>query len=219
MRPYIAIILASLFTGCSEDEKKEETSVETNIRGEWTSDRKYSNDFFEIVAEIPVEWHLDKGSNEYINDSATEFLGGDDENLKATLKTAIEKTHTVFWAYRYPLGTPGKPNPNITMLIENVEHLPGLKSAADYLLVMEDTLKMSNKNISFVTKPNKVDVGGVEFWMRETKMPMGTIEVRQKFYCRMKDRYVLMFGVTTMSEEDEKTVSEITRTIGSSKGM
>ena len=54
------------------------------------------------------------------------------------------------------------------MMVENIGDFPGIKSAKDYLFVMEDTLKMTNKKFSFAPDVTKVDLGGVEFWMRET---------------------------------------------------
>ena len=211
---YLIIISSFLFLGCSKSEKTEKANVEVNIRGKWIGDRKYINEYFGFVTEVPVEWHLKKGTNDdFKYKAATEFLGSGDENLKALLKSSIEKTYTVFKASRHPLGTPGKTNPNVAMMVENIGDFPGIKSAKDYLFVMEDTLKMTNKKFSFAPDVTKVDLGGVEFWMRETSLTLGLTDVHQKLYAKIKGNYILCFVSTTMSEEDENTVSELTRTI------
>ena len=209
---YIVLAFSALLVGCAKS-KQESTNVIQNVRGDWITERNYENEHFGIAIKIPDEWELNKGKSEFIEEGAADFLAGDDKNLKAVMKTAIEKTFTVFWAYRYPLGTPGKPNPNVSMIIENLNMFPGISSAEDYLMAMEDTLKLSNKNISFGGAPVIVEMGGVEFWMRETSIPMGGLNIRQKIHARMIDGYVLLIGVTTISEEDEETVSAVTGSI------
>jgi len=211
--PYLIIISTFLFLGCSESEKTEKTNVEVNIRGEWVGDRKYINDYFGFVTEVPVEWHLKRGNNDDLKETAAEFLGGDDENLKALLKSSIDKTYTVFEASRHPPGTPGKTNPSVVMSAENIGHFQGIKSAKDYLLLMEDTLKLTNKKFSFSPEVNKVEIGGVEFWMRNASIAIGVTDVHQKYYAIIKGNYILVIGITTISEDDENTVSELTRTI------
>tara|TARA_B110000003_G_scaffold259182_1_gene278930 strand:+ start:393 stop:1487 length:1095 start_codon:yes stop_codon:yes gene_type:complete len=193
--------------------KTEKANVELDIRGEWVGDRKYINDYFGFVTEVPVEWHLKKGTNDEFKKTTTEFLGGDDVNLKALFKSSIEKTYTVFQALRHPPGTPGKTNPSVMMLIENIGHLLGIKSAKDYLLVLEDNLKLTNKKFSFAPEVIKVELGGVEFWMRNLSFTIGVTEVNKKIYARINGNYILAMGVTTISEDDENTVSELTRTI------
>mgnify|MGYP003983035971 CR=1 FL=1 len=202
------------FSRLLKSEKTEKANVEVNIRGEWIGDRKYINEYFGFVTEVPVEWYLKKGTNDdFKYEAATEFLGSGDENLKALLKSSIEKNYTVFKASRHPLGTPGKTNPNVAMMVENIGDFPGIKSAKDYLFVMEDTLKMTNKKFSFAPDVTKVDLGGVEFWMRESSFTLGATEVHSKDYAKMRDNYILVFVVTTISEDDENTVSELIRTI------
>ena len=55
---YLIIISSFLFLGCSKSEKTEKANVEVNIRGKWIGDRKYINEYFGFVTEVPVEWHL-----------------------------------------------------------------------------------------------------------------------------------------------------------------
>ena len=211
--PHLIIISNLLFVGCSESEKTENANVKVNIRGEWVSDRKYINDYFGFVTEVPVEWYLKRGNNDDSTETATEFLGGDDENLKALIKSSIDKTYTVFEASRHPPGTRGKTNPSVVMSAENIGNLQNIKSAKDILFLTEDTLKLTNKKFSFSPGVNKVSLGGVEFWMRNASITIGVTTVHQKYYAMIKGNYCLVIGVTTISEDDENTVSELTRTI------
>ncbi|MEJ6700076.1 MAG: hypothetical protein QNL01_03790 [Akkermansiaceae bacterium] len=208
IKPYLIIISTLFFIGCSKSEKTEKTNVEVNIRGEWVGGRKYINDDFGFVTEIPEGWYFKKGTDDdFMYETAAEFLVGEDEYFKAVLKSAMEKTCTLFSAYLYLLGTPGKTNPNVSMLVENLGHLPVIKSAKDYLL--EDSFKVTNKNISFATEASKVEMGGVDFWMREIKVPMGMREMRQKYHGKIKGKYISVLVVAVVTEENENTVSEL----------
>lgn len=210
---YWMLAVALSFSACSRTEEDDKSTVAGNLRGEWIDERAYANDYFGISVRIPEDWHLDKGASQHINEMASDFLGGEDENLKATLKSAIDKTYTVFWAYRYPPGTPGKTNPNVSMIIENLAPLPGVKSGSDYLLRLQDTFKLTGKEIHFLNEPIEVEIGGAPFWMRDVRMPLGATEIKQKYYATMKDRHVLMFSVTMISDGDDEIVSELTDTI------
>lgn len=183
-----------------------------NTAGAWVSQREYQNAYFGFRVAVPEEWELKKGTSDDINQRAVDFMAGDEKNLRSAMKSAIDKTQTLFWSYRYPVGTPGKSNPNVSMLIESVARFPGIKSSEDYLLAIEQTLKLSNK--TFTMSPSRtVDLGGLHLAMRESEMPIGTLVVHQKFYATLKDRLILLIGVTTMADGDETEVAKIVQSI------
>jgi galactokinase/mevalonate kinase-like predicted kinase len=210
----ILLLLFIVFTlaGCGRsDSSRKESRVD--VVGVWSSPREYRNDYFGFRVAIPDGWELKKGTSQEINQRAVDFLAGDEKNLRSVMKSAIERTQTLFWAYRYPIGTPGKSNPNVSMLIENVTQLPGVKSSDDYLLAIEQTFRTSNKTVKFLAESRTVDLGGVQFMMRESEMPMGSLTIHQKFYATMKDRLVLLIGVTTMADGDTDEVAKIMQSI------
>ncbi len=208
----IAVFLAFILAGCGRSGPAAKPG-RADVGGAWVSEREYRNGYFGMRVEIPGDWSLQKGADETFNQRAVDFIAGDENNLRGAMKSAIEQTRTIFWAYRHPLGTPGKSNPNVAVLIENVTRLPGIKSAADYLQAMEQTLKLSNKTFNFAPETKAVDVGGVAFAMREAEMPVGTLTVRQRYYARFNNGYVLLMGVTVMAEGDEAEVAKVTATV------
>ena len=211
-RIFILAALALLSAGCGRSDPGA-AQRNADLPGVWTSERGYRNDFFGLGVAIPSGWELKKGTEEEANERAVDFLAGDERNLRSAFKSAIAHTQTIFRAYRYSLGTPGKSNPNVTVLIENVTRLPGIKSADDYLRAMEDTLRLTNKAFNFLGGPRPVSVGGVQFAMREAELPIGTITVHQRYYAKFRDGYVLLMGVATMAEEDEAEVQKVTASI------
>lgn len=211
--PTALILFSVILLGCSEKKLSGTSNVEVDIRGQWDSDLQYSNDYFEVMLEIPDDWELEKKENPEMYEKGADFIAGGDDNLKASMKSAVEKTHTVFTAFRYPVGTPRKSNPNITILIENVKALPGIQSGSDYLLAMEDTLKMSKAKMTFQNDPIEEDLGGRHFWSRKMIMMVGQIEVHQNYYATFKDGYVLLMVVTVRTDEDKEVVSKLLDTI------
>ncbi len=210
----LILLSLALVCGCSRHGPgSDSTNIRDNIQGAWTSGNEYRNPFFAVGIKVPEDWVLKKGLSEQLSNKAVDLLAGDEKNLRSVMKSAIEKTYTVFWAYRYPLGTPGKTNPNMSMMIENVALYPGIVSASDYLKAMEQTLKLSKLDARFVSDPADAVLGNAHFTMREIEVPLGTMRLREKFYCMFKDGYVLTIEVTIMTQADEEQTNLITSTV------
>jgi hypothetical protein len=209
------LLIAVALTGC-ERKEPESKSVGIELQGHWASEREYQNEYFGVRVTVPESWQLDKGTIAETNKRAVDFLAGDEKNLRSVMKSAIEQTLTIFTTHRYPVGTPGKSNPSVVMLIENVTRLPGITSPDDYLRAIEETLKLSNKTFTFSPEAKTEDLGGVQFRMRKAKMPIGTMVVHQSFYAKLKGGFVLLLGVNTMAEGDDE---EVARIIGSFKAL
>lgn len=217
---YLTTLLALLLTACSPNNKTEVKEAETTqseavgISGKWVGDNQYVNDYFGLVVDIPEGWNLVKGSSEQMKETARKFLSeNSDQKMKQLLESSTDNTYTAFWAHRYPVGTPGKTNPNVSLMVENVEQSPSIQSVDDYMLAMENTLKRTNKGILFSGQPSRVNIGGLEFCKREITMPVGQLKVQQKHYAMKKGNYVLLIGVTIISEEDKQIISQLTDTI------
>lgn len=96
------------------------------------------------------------------------------------------------------------------MVIERVEHLPGIQTENDYLQALESTLKMSNRSFIFKNPPARAKLGELEFWSREAEAPIGNLLVKQRFYVLLKNRTILLIGLTSVSPEDAIELEKIT---------
>jgi len=215
MRNILLLSLLILFVSCSKTDTK--TNVPLEVHGNWTSERGYANSYFDVEIEIPETWYLQKGKPERLSEDASEFLAGEDKNLKSSIKSAVDETFSPFWAYRHPPGTPGKTNPNVTFLIENVMHLPGVQTGGDYLLLLEDTLKLSNKEIVFTGTPQQIVLADSEYFSTETKIPMGEITITTQYFAKKKGEYILLIATNYISGMDEVTLAEAFDSIKSTK--
>lgn len=190
------------------------TKVATNSQGRWSAERIYQNEYFGIQLTIPEDWHFEKGMNQAAEEMGTDLLVGEDQNKRKMMDAALKNTHTSFMAYRYPPGTPGKSNPNVICMIEKVTHLPGVKTGGDYLLLMEDTLKNSNVEISYLNAPHEVSLQEIPFFVRSSTLKLGFAEVSQTTYARKIGDHVLLITASTMEESDETVVAELIDGIG-----
>ncbi len=215
----IVLLMSFTLSGCTNQpgaapNSKSSTRVARSVHGEWTGEREYQNQVFDFKVTVPQDWHFEKRLSPAATEIGTDLLAGDDKNLRGSLESAMKNTFTPFMAYRYPPGTPGKSNPNIICMIENIGHLPGIKSAADYLLVMEDSLNNTQVNVSFQNEPESVRLGGVKFAMRKSTLKIGLLNVRQRSYARKEGDNILMIAVTILEEGDEEVIQELMKTIG-----
>lgn len=230
-RVSLLLVLTALLTAaCNRDESQTPSTTESTapaassasqpagaapddkaaaVSGSWTSELVYVNPYFGLTVTLPEGWFIKKGNDEERNKSAAEFLSGDNQALKGALQNAINKTITVFWAYQYPPGTPGKTNANLSMTIENVRHLPGIKSPADYLAVLENTLRMTNKEFVFDTAAAQTKLGELDAWSRDSHITLGQFNIKQRFYVVMKEQIVLLVGATFVTPEDEALLGKI----------
>ena len=189
------------------------TRVAPNVQGEWTGENEYKNEHFGIQLTIPEDWYFEKGMNEAAADMGADILVGDDEAKRKTIAAAMKNTQTPFMAYRYPPGTPGKQNPNVICMIEKIAHLPGIKTPADYLLILEQTLKSTNVDVSFEGPPQTVQLEGLDFSQRIQSINMGFGSIGQRTYARKEGDYILLISVTFFSDEDETVIDELLNTI------
>ena len=151
-------------------------------RGEWLTERSYSNKVFGFKVEIPEEWSLEKKHNEALNDMGSKIVSGDNQNMANALKEAAKRIHKVLSAFRYPVGTPGKTNPNIQIVIENINSFPGIKDGKDYIKIVETNLNMSQLKINFNDDTQELKLGDSVFFRRTAVIPYGNMKVEQTYY-------------------------------------
>lgn len=214
MKKFACLLMFTLMmTGCSKMGTGSKTNVAKDTRGKWISERTYVNEAFDVAVDIPKDWHLSKKLHKNLTEGASDMLAGDNKNMKGAYKSAMERMHTAFVAFRYPPGTPGKSNPNVSMIIENVGHLPGIKSGKDYLLLMEENLNNSNMKVDFHGPPKDVSLGAVTFSSRNSTLKIGALKIAQTCYVKKSGACVMVITASTLTEADGKVVQDLTKTI------
>ncbi len=101
----------------------------------------------------------------------------------------------------------------MTFVIENVGHLPGIRTGADYLLLARQTIEMGNAEIEFLDTPTQIFIDGLPFYTQQAKVPLGNLVIAQKFFARRVGDYVLVIGMNYVSGAEESIVDEVFSTI------
>lgn len=210
MRYLLVLIVFFQFLSCKKEVIKDQTK--SDLRGEWAGNT-YNNSEFGFKITIPKEWSLQKGHNKELNKMGSELVAGNDENLKNSLEQAALRSHKVMTVFRFPLGTPGKTNPNIQVILENISHFPGVKNGKDYLAIVEDNLKMGQLKINFTSAAEQVDLGKSKFYKRTAQIPYGGMNIDQQYFAKVHKGHVFFISITTMSKEDEKMIESIMKTV------
>jgi hypothetical protein len=204
---YLALVILAL-CGCRAKEP------EKALVGEWPSEHVYKNQAFDLTISFPKDWVLKKGDPDGVTKKALDLTtSGTSESVKRGMEAAAAKTRPVFILTRYPVGTPRKRNITINAAVEDVSDKPGIASESDYLLVLEDTMKMTGLGVIFASEPHNVTFGKVLFSTREARIPMGGITLRQQYYAIKRGSHIFFLSTTTMAAEDDAEVLKVLESI------
>jgi len=207
------LFLLFLFTSCSKNEQAKVDQTSKKLHGEWVSDRSYKNDSFGFKITIPEKWDLKKGHDEQLNEMGSDLVAGNNQNMKNALKTAALRSHKVLSAFRYPLGTPGKTNPNVQIVIENIGSAPGIKSCKDYMKVVEQNISMGQLKVDFKNDGKDIKIGNSTFYQCTSSIDYGNMNIKQVYYSKIVDRHIFFVNITTIGKADEKIMEPVIKSM------
>ena len=221
-RPSIAVIfLYSLivlcFSGCSKPTPPPGSKVDGAVRGEWTSERSYSNTFFGVSINIPSEWNLIKGDEknwEYTL-KGIENITGRNQSVRNSYRTKYAEIHIPVRVLFEDEENTAK-NPNLVVMIENIEAKPLVKTGADFLNAMDQTMNASPLFPAFDGPASEIKLNGIDFWTRTSRLDIKGGEsllfsgargltVHQQGYSMVKGHYALTILRTWFSSRDDPT--------------
>ena len=207
-----------LFLGaCSKPIPPIASLVDGSVRGEWTTDRAYTNDFFGLTISIPERWDLRKGDQRNL-DFMLESIGllsGSNQAVEDALRQKLVKIHVPMRALAHPDMGPGK-NPSVLVMIENVAEDPTIKTGGDYLTKMEGVMNSSPQLPKFDGPPTETTINGRDFWTRTSALSVnggegvlfsgaGGYTIHQQGYSTVKEHYALTILCTWFSSSDNPT--------------
>ena len=204
----IFLVFATAFTGCKKKGSARPTAgtIENGV---------YNNEYFGLSLELPEKWsNQDEESNKELSEFGYKMIAGEDENLEKSLKAAAENQQLMFFsASKYPIGTPAADNPNIIGTAELVKSKPGIIRGSDYLYHVKNMLQMSGIKLNIEEATKSEELGSVEFDVLKVVLPLGNISVQQKYYSTIMKDYAISFILTYISEDGEKPLQEILKTV------
>ena len=203
----ILIWSLALLSGCG---KKANDEIDLGS----VTDSIYRNEYFGFSVALPPDWNIqDQDTIQENSNRGQKMLAGDDKNLEATLKAAEMTTFTLFAALKHPFGAPVQYNPNISCIAERVSHLPGIKKGQDYLFHSKKLLESSQLQIHFPSEISTESLGGMDFGVMHTEIPITGMTVRQKYYAAIIKGYSLGFVVSFTNDSEKSLLQDILETI------
>jgi hypothetical protein len=218
------LLLVSLFLGgCSKSKPPIGDRVDKSVRGDWTGDRTYSNDFFGLTISVPSQWQLMKGDEQNM-DFMLKSIGmasGNNRAAQNALRQQFSKIHVPLRALA-PSDAEHSKIPNVLVMIENIEDDPSIKTGADFLKKMEKIIGASPQLPQFDGPPTETTVNQIKLWTRSSTLKVngggsgmfsgaGGYTVYQRGYSTVKDHYALTILCTWFSSGDNPTAEIVSK--------
>ncbi len=195
------IIGFTIFIGCSN-------KTSDKIGFGTIENETYINEFFGMTAKLPKEWHaLNEEAKRKLMQDGINFLAEKDNTFK---EVDINKLNTVslFAAFKHPIGSPDTFNPSLICFAEKVNHFVGIENGGNYLYQMNHTMKMSQINCVFPRDIYLRNIDGIDFYVQEVEINLGSVNVRQKLYATIMRGYALVFCISTNEKQDEEWLEQ-----------
>jgi hypothetical protein len=176
--------------------------------------KKYVNEFFNVTVEKPEGWYAQNTQeSEALREKGGQMVAGDDKNMKAMVEASKQSTTPLFSFFEVAPGTPGKANPNVIGIAEDLKAAPGVKTGCDYLALAKQMAEKSQVKIEFSEKCESKNINGSEFNFMDAQIKMGNQVIKQRYFARVQKEHALSMVQTFMDEESEAKVDKVIATL------
>jgi hypothetical protein len=176
--------------------------------------KTYTNEFFQMTVQKPESWYAQNQEEALETQKKGEkMLAGNDKNLKAMVEAAQDTTTQVFGFFEFPMGTPGKLNPNVLSAAENIKGAPGVKTGCDYIALTKEIIKKSQVSYEFDEKCETKTVNGTEFGVVNAQLTIGNQVVKQRYYAVIRGRHAISVIQTYFDAESEAKVNKVVESV------
>ena len=163
-------------------------------------DGAYENHYFGFRLPVPEDWFVaPEETRRHLKEVGNRALAGGNSVLRAELEASSERTHVLLALFEHPPGKPVPSNRNVMIVAENVAHLPGIETSADYLALMANTLGRGAVEIEARGEARTVVLGEREFRTTRFRLPVGG-GVFQDYVVRKEGDYGLSVVLSARDE-------------------
>ena len=196
-------IVAGLWQGCRPKATDEVDFGSYNKIG-------YTNHYFGMTVPIPADWSVqDQAAQQRLTKLGQNAIAGSNKNLNAMLKASDLQSINLFGAFQYPLGTPGRFNPSIMGVAEQVRQLPGIQKGRDYLEHVKQLMQSGQMEISFPKAVHSQALAGVDFDVMEPELKVGRVLVKQEYFATILKGYALSIIISYSSDAERVRLHDI----------
>lgn len=174
-------------------------------------DGTYINSGFGFTYKYPKDWAVHgEATNQHIKEVGKEELVESGAVSNAAAEASLKNTHYLLTVFRHPLGTPGITfNPAVVVLVERVEHAPGIRNGKDYVLNTRALLRKAGTEVS-VEEPTEHLFAGWQFFRDDYIEAVNGVKVFQAHFATIVKDYALLF---VFMGEDQKSVDEMAKSM------
>lgn len=174
----------------------------------------YVNRLLGVSVEKPANWYAQSVKEMIMSQQqGGKALAGEDQNMQAMLDAAAKSSLPLFGFYEYPPGTPGKLNPNVLSIAENIQMFPGIKDPCDYIHAVQNILKQGQLKYSFDSDCQHKTIGGQDSGYLDASLTLGKLKIYQRYHAVLKDGYAISFIQTYTDDVSLKKVNRVIDTI------
>ncbi|WP_317933484.1 hypothetical protein [Halioxenophilus sp. WMMB6] len=174
----------------------------------------YKNDYFQLQIKKPSSWFAqDPADTMKLNRQGAQMIAGDDKAMKNLIAESLNSSLPVLGFFKYPPGAPGKLNPNIISVAENVGLYPGIKTGCDYLEHVRAVFNRADMAVELSDSCMARTIGKAQLGYLELRMNLNGVAVLQQLYACIKNQHALSFTLTYFDEVSQQEVDAIFETL------
>lgn len=173
----------------------------------------YRNEYFGLTIVIPDNWDVQsEETKKELQEIGKNAMANGDEAKKAAMDRAADRSASLLFASKYPMGTPDKTNANYGAAAEKVSAFPGIKTGKDYLVQVRQLMQGSTVKCTFKEiYSEKID--GVDFDVLECSIDVQGTTVKQKYYTAIMREYALLINITYVAPEDADVLNKAVKAV------
>lgn len=197
---FLSILFLFVFTGNSQNKSD-------NFDFGHVNNSTYTNPFFDCELTLPQNWIIQtKEEIEAISNKGKELIAGDDSNLKAIIKSSQVNSANLLSVFEFERGSPVDYNSSISVIVENIKNLPGIKSGSDYLFQARKMLVLSQVKYDYIEKDFKKEfINDTEFYRMDAEINIMGINIKQSYYSTIVNGFSFNL-ISSYSTEEQKNV-------------
>lgn len=204
IKSVFVIVLAALVSiACTESGSDSPVTVNS-------SGNTYVNGFFGMTVEKPADWYAQSAEEAILlQQQGNRMLAGDDKNMKAMIDAALETSLPLFGFFEFPPGTPGKMNPNVLSVAENIKMYPGITEPCDYVNAVKEILARGQLNYEFGSECQNTTVGGKRAGYLDATLKVADFTVSQRYHALLTDGYAVSVIQTYTDDQSRQNVENV----------
>jgi len=174
-------------------------------------DHQYINEYFGFTIDLPAGWNvLSKEQIEHLQDMGKGMIAGENKKIKAEIEISDIRTANLLSIFKYELGPTREFNPNLSIVAENIQSSPDIKTGEDYLNHSRKLLEQSQfKYDSISTDVKKITISGQIFGMMFTSVSYMGITIRQEYFSSVINGFSLNILLSYNNDEQKDELEKI----------